>query len=86
MVSSMTTPTLRQKVEQLAHELADAEALIKQQQRGSELGQSVYRAKNMAYGLLREMEERELKQMFNLRARTRVSHRIAQKLRLFFTV
>jgi hypothetical protein len=67
MVSSIDTATLRDKVNALAHELADAHAAMKPQQRSTEFGQGLFRAKNMAYGLLREIEVHELNKLFNRR-------------------
>lgn len=65
MVSSIvTTRSLREKVQQLAHELADAHTAMREQQRTSESGQAVFRAKQMAYDLLRELEITELEALF----------------------
>jgi hypothetical protein len=69
MVSSIDTSALRDKVKDLAYELADAHATMKRQQQGTESGQAVFRAKNMAYGLLREIEAHELKELFARPAR-----------------
>ena len=82
MVSSVELTNFRKRVETLAHELADAHAAMRRQQLSTEVGQSVYRAKNMAYGLLRELETTELKEIFNLQQR----HSFTQKLRRFFSV
>lgn len=53
------------RVRELAHALADAHAAMSIQQRQSESGRALFRAKSMAYGWLRDLETTELDRMFN---------------------
>jgi hypothetical protein len=65
MISSITTLTeLRQRIQQLAHQLADGHAALSPQQQTTHAGQTFLTAKNLAYGLLRDMEQNELDVMF----------------------
>jgi len=48
---------LQQQLTRLAHELADAHALLNAQQRKRAYGQHLFNAKQLAYGLLHKMHK-----------------------------
>ena len=53
---------LRQTIQQLAHELADAHALMNTRQKKRPFGKHVFNAKELAYGLLHKMHAERQKQ------------------------
>src|ERR1051326_6729678 len=59
--------TFKKNLEKVAHNLADAHALMPPQQHNTEFGQLVFTSKVLAYELLQDLQSRELEVIFKRR-------------------
>ena len=57
MGCGVTDEELKKTIRRLAHELADAHALLNSQQKKRPFGQHVFNAKQMAYALLHKLHQ-----------------------------